>query len=97
SVSWRKVEGCIQGTMSLLCHCLGKGENVALTLKDVGLLLIEGTKVQMKFYREFLEKLAGKENLEKVIFKVPRLLDVIVSPVVPVASLTFCGRVVLFP
>ncbi|NWU52781.1 CCD81 protein, partial [Dromas ardeola] len=97
SVSRRKAEDCIQGTTSLLSHCLGKGENVALMLKDVGLLLIEGTKVQMKFYHDFLEKLSGKENLEKVIFKVPKLLDVMVSPVVPVASLTFSGRVILFP
>ncbi|NWI35106.1 CCD81 protein, partial [Sula dactylatra] len=36
SVSRQKVEACIQGTMSLLSHCLGKGENVALVLKDIG-------------------------------------------------------------
>ena len=76
SVSRRKVEGCIQGTMSLLSHCLRKGQNVALILKDIGLLLIEGTKVQMKFYYDFLERLSGKQNLEKVIFKV----SVLVSP-----------------
>ncbi|NXV53584.1 CCD81 protein, partial [Uria aalge] len=32
----RKAEDCIQGTTSLLSHCLGKGQNVALMLKDVG-------------------------------------------------------------
>ncbi|NXU24335.1 CCD81 protein, partial [Thalassarche chlororhynchos] len=36
SVSRRKVESCIQGTTSLLSYCLGKGENVALILKDIG-------------------------------------------------------------
>ncbi|NXA30660.1 CCD81 protein, partial [Ibidorhyncha struthersii] len=36
AVSWQKVEGCIQGTMSLLPHCLGKGQNIALILKEVG-------------------------------------------------------------
>ncbi|NWH53882.1 CCD81 protein, partial [Fregata magnificens] len=97
SVSWRKVESCIQGTTSLLSHCLGKGENVALILKDIGVLLIEGTKVQMKFYYDFLERLSGKENLEKVVFKVPQLLDMVVSRVVPVASLSFSGRVLTFP
>ncbi|NXT96623.1 CCD81 protein, partial [Anhinga rufa] len=35
-VSRQKVGGCIQGTMSLLSYCLGKGENVALVLRDVG-------------------------------------------------------------
>ncbi|NXJ72996.1 CCD81 protein, partial [Rostratula benghalensis] len=97
SVPRQKVEDSIQGTTSLLSHCLAKGENVALVLKDVGLLLIEGTKVRMKFYHDFLERLSGKENLEKVVFKVPELLDVMVSPVVPVASLTFSGHVIIFP
>ncbi|XP_075345426.1 uncharacterized protein LOC142403144 [Mycteria americana] len=97
SVSRCKVEGCIQGTTSLLSHCLGKGHNVALILKDIGLLLIEGTKVQMKFYYDFLQRLSGKQNLEKVIFKVPQLLDMVVSRLLPVASLTFSGRVIIFP
>ncbi|XP_066841283.1 coiled-coil domain-containing protein 81-like isoform X1 [Anser cygnoides] len=66
SVSWKKVEGCIRGTTSLISHCLGKGENIALVLRDLGVLLIKGTKVQMKFYYEFLEMLSGKENLKKV-------------------------------
>ncbi|KFQ79893.1 Coiled-coil domain-containing protein 81, partial [Phoenicopterus ruber ruber] len=97
SVSRRKVECCVEGTTSLLSYCLGKGENVALVLRDVGVLLIEGTKVQMKFYHNFLEMLSGKENVEKVAFKVPQLLDVVVSQVEPVASLTFSGRVIIFP
>ncbi|NWX22183.1 CCD81 protein, partial [Aegotheles bennettii] len=96
-VSRKKVESCIQGTTSLLCHCLQKGENVALVLKDLGVLLIEGKKVQMKFYHRFLERLSGKENLEKAFVQIPQLLDMVVSPVVPVASLTFSGRVIVFP
>ncbi|NWQ84483.1 CCD81 protein, partial [Columbina picui] len=36
STSRRKVEGCIQGTLSLFSYCLGNGENVALLLKDIG-------------------------------------------------------------
>ncbi|NXF42140.1 CCD81 protein, partial [Nyctibius bracteatus] len=35
-VSRQKVEHCIQGTASLLSRCLGKGENVALVLSDIG-------------------------------------------------------------
>ncbi|XP_074710253.1 coiled-coil domain-containing protein 81-like [Strix uralensis] len=97
SVSRQKAAGCIQGTVSLLSYCLGKGENVAFVLKDIGVLLIEGTTVQMKFYYDFLEMLSGKENLEQVIFKVPRLLDMVVSRMVLVASLSFSGHVVIFP
>ncbi|NWU73713.1 CCD81 protein, partial [Pterocles burchelli] len=92
-----QVETCVQGTMSLFSHCLGKGENVALVLKDIGVLLIEGQKVQVKFYYSFLEMLVGKENLEKVILEVPQLLDTVMSRVEPVASLTFSGRVIIFP
>ncbi|NXU81590.1 CCD81 protein, partial [Oreotrochilus melanogaster] len=96
-VSRQKVECCIQGTTSLLSHCLGKGQNVALILKDLGVLLIEGTKVNMKFSYSFLERMSGKENLEKAVFQVPQLLNTVVSPVVPVASLTFSGHVIIFP
>ncbi|KAK2510972.1 hypothetical protein Q9966_016767 [Columba livia] len=70
SVSRRKVEGCVQGTLSLFSYCLGKGQNVALLLKDIGVLLLEATKVDMRFYHHFLEALAGKDNLQKVVFQV---------------------------
>ncbi|NXL40734.1 CCD81 protein, partial [Glaucidium brasilianum] len=97
SVSWKKTESCIQGTMSLLSYCLRKGENITFVLRDIGVLFIEGKTIQMKFYYDFLQMLLGKENLEQVIFKVPRLLDVVVSRMVPVASLSSSGRVVIFP
>ncbi|KGL87061.1 Coiled-coil domain-containing protein 81, partial [Charadrius vociferus] len=97
SVSRRKVEVCIQGTTSLLSHCLGKGENVALVLRDTGVLLIEGRRVKMKFFYNFLERISGKKNLEIAGFKVPELLDMVVSQVAPVASLTFSGHVIIFP
>ncbi|XP_046761978.1 coiled-coil domain-containing protein 81-like [Gallus gallus] len=73
SVTWQTGKACIFGTTSLVSHCLRKGENIAFVLKDIGVLLIEGTRVQMKFYYDFLERISGKENLEKVVFKVPRL------------------------
>ncbi|NXI73898.1 CCD81 protein, partial [Anseranas semipalmata] len=97
SVSWKKAEGCVRRTTSLISRCLGKGENIALVLRDVGVLLLEGTRVEMKFYYDFLEKLSGKENLEKAFFKVPHLMDMVVSPVTAVASLASSGRVIVFP
>ncbi|KFQ22060.1 hypothetical protein N332_02060, partial [Mesitornis unicolor] len=87
-----QVEVAIQRTLSLLSQCLVRGENVALVLQDIRVLLIEGTKVQMKYYYKFLQLLNG-ENLEKVVSKVPQLLKKVVSPVTPVASLSFSGRV----
>ncbi|NXY12284.1 CCD81 protein, partial [Pteruthius melanotis] len=40
----RRVEGTLQTTMSLLSRCLGTGEDVALVLKDIGVLLVERRK-----------------------------------------------------
>ncbi|KFV03423.1 Coiled-coil domain-containing protein 81, partial [Pterocles gutturalis] len=97
SVSRKKVETCIQGTTSLLSHCLGKGENVALVLRDMGMLLIEDRKMQMRFFPDFLERITGIRTREGAAFKVPQLQNAVLSPVVPVASLTFTGRVIIFP
>ncbi|NXP52277.1 CCD81 protein, partial [Heliornis fulica] len=96
-VSRRKAECCIHGVMSLLSQCLGKGENVALVLKDLGVLLMEGWRVQFKFFYGFLEEMVGKETLEKALWKVPQLMDMGVSPMVPVASLTFSGNAIILP
>jgi len=97
-VCWQKVMGCIQGTTSLLSHCLGKGENVALVLRDVGVLLIEGQSVQMKFYSEFLERLTGKRIQEGSGFKVSLVVSPPLgqthsgSPALPVCSLPRHGQ-----
>ncbi|KAM9514267.1 coiled-coil domain-containing protein 81-like [Guaruba guarouba] len=95
--SRQKVERCIQGTMSQLSYCLGKGETVALLLKDIGVLLIEGKRVEVRFYSHFLEELVGKRSLEKARAKVPHLLDMGMSPSAPVASLSTIGRIIVFP
>ncbi|KFV02397.1 Coiled-coil domain-containing protein 81, partial [Tauraco erythrolophus] len=97
SVSRQKAEGYLLGTTSLLSRCLGNGENVALVLKDVGVLVIEGRRVQMRFYSDFLERLSGKSILETAPFKIPQLLDMAVSRVAPISSLTYSGRVIVFP
>ncbi|XP_035428240.1 uncharacterized protein LOC118261492 [Cygnus atratus] len=96
-VSWQKADSCIRGTMSLISQCLREGENIALVLRDVGVLLIEGTRVEMKFYYDFLEMLCGKEDLQNVVLKVPQLMDTVVSRLAVVASLMSSGRVVIFP
>ena len=70
SVSWQTGEACIYGTTSLVSHCLTKGENIAFVLKDIGVLLIDGTRVQMKYYRNFLERICGKEDLKIALSKV---------------------------
>ncbi|NWS23455.1 CCD81 protein, partial [Polioptila caerulea] len=93
----RRVEGVLQATMSLLSRCLGTGEDVALVLRDIGVLLVERRRVRMRFYHDFLEAVAGKENLEKGVFKIQELLDMVVPRGVPVAALTSFGSVIVFP
>ncbi|NXS37778.1 CCD81 protein, partial [Pomatostomus ruficeps] len=96
-VSRKKVESCILGTTSLLHHCLEKGVSVAFVLRDVGVLLIEGSTVTMRFYLDFLEKVAGEGIQDRAMLKALQQLDVVVSRAVPVASLSFTGRVIVFP
>ncbi|NXQ65056.1 CCD81 protein, partial [Anthoscopus minutus] len=92
-----RVESTLQATTSLLSRCLGTGEDVALVLRDIGVLLVEQHKVRMRFYHDFLEAVAGKENLEKGVFKIQELLDMVVPRGVPVAALTSFGSVIVFP
>ncbi|XP_040452156.1 coiled-coil domain-containing protein 81-like isoform X2 [Falco naumanni] len=96
-VSRCKVEACIVGTMSLLSHCLAKGKSIALVLRVVGVLLIEDRMVQMRFYYDFLEEISGKTNLRMAAFIFPQLLDMMVSRMVPVSSLTRTSHVIIFP
>ncbi|KAI6061811.1 Coiled-coil domain-containing protein 81 [Aix galericulata] len=96
-VPWQKAESCIRGTMALISQCLREGENVALVLRDLGVLFIEGTRVEMKFYYDVLEMMCGKEDLQNAVLKVPQLMDTVVSRVAVIASLISSGRVVIFP
>ncbi|NWI80014.1 CCD81 protein, partial [Dryoscopus gambensis] len=97
SMSWKKVEGCIFGTTSLLYHCLEKGVSVAFVLRDVGVLLIEGGSVQMRFYLDFLEKVIGERIQDTATLKALQQLDIVVSQKMPITSLSFTGHVIIFP
>ncbi|XP_040513091.1 uncharacterized protein LOC776874 isoform X1 [Gallus gallus] len=97
SVTWQRAQMCIQSTVSLISGCLKNGENVAVVLKDIGVLHIDGLTFQMKFYRDFLEKLSGKEKFRRALLKAPWLLDMVASRAAPVASLALSGCLVVFP
>ncbi|XP_040424009.1 coiled-coil domain-containing protein 81-like isoform X2 [Cygnus olor] len=96
-VSVKRVVGCIQATMSLFSRCIGKGRNVALILKDIGMLLIESPRVQMKYYRDFLEMMTGKDTLKEVLLRVPGMLDLVIPRTATASSLTCSGHVIIFP
>ena len=76
SLSCETLRTCIQSTVSLLSGCLQNGENVAVVLKDIGVLHIDGLTFQMKFFFDFLEKLSGKDTFRRAVFKV----SCVVSP-----------------
>ncbi|NWS84792.1 CCD81 protein, partial [Toxostoma redivivum] len=96
-VSRKKVESCILGTTSLLHHCLQKGVGAAFVLKDLGVLLIKGSRVEMRFYLDFLQKVMGEKIQDRATLKALQQLDMLVSREVPVTSLSFPGRVIIFP
>nr|XP_038039319.1 coiled-coil domain-containing protein 81 isoform X2 [Anas platyrhynchos] len=83
--------------MSLFSRCIRKGRNVALILKDIGMLLIEGTRVQMKYYHDFLEMMTGKDKLKEALLRVPGMLDLVIPRTATAASLTCSGHVIIFP
>ena len=70
SLNWETLRTGIQSTVALLSGCLQNGENVAVVLKDIGVLLIDGLTFQMKFFFDFLEQLSGKEKFRRATFKV---------------------------
>eukprot|EP00075_Anas_platyrhynchos_P004192 XP_012950043.2 coiled-coil domain-containing protein 81 isoform X3 [Anas platyrhynchos] len=80
-----------------LLEPLRKGRNVALILKDIGMLLIEGTRVQMKYYHDFLEMMTGKDTLKEALLRVPGMLDLVIPRTATAASLTCSGHVIIFP
>ncbi|POI19229.1 hypothetical protein CIB84_017026 [Bambusicola thoracicus] len=83
--------------MSLLSGCIKNGENVAVVLKDIGVLHIDGLTFQMKYYCDFLEKLSGKEKFKRALLKAPWLLNVVVSRSALLATLALSGCLVVFP
>ncbi|NXQ57122.1 CCD81 protein, partial [Anthoscopus minutus] len=97
SVPRQKAECCVLGTTSLLCRCLEKGVSVAFVLRDVGVLFMEGSMVQMRFYLDFLEKVIGERILDGATLKALQQRDMVVSQEVPIASLSSTGRVIVFP
>jgi len=60
----------VERTVCLFSACIEKRRNVAFIWRDVGMLLIEGKRVQMKFYEDFLEKLNGTADMLQALLGV---------------------------
>ena len=61
---------CMERTIFLLHACLEKSKNVALIWSDVGMLIIEGKDVKMRFYRDFLRRLNGTGQMFQALLEV---------------------------
>ncbi|XP_068779210.1 coiled-coil domain-containing protein 81-like [Struthio camelus] len=97
SVPWKAVEACIEETMHLFSCCLESGKNAALVLKDIGMLVIQGVDVKMRFYRDFLRRLNGTEQLLEALLGMPEMRDSVLLGTETAASQTWSGHVIVFP
>lgn len=71
SVPRKRVQACIEETVHLFCRCLESGKNVAFVLKHIGMLVIQGSNVKMRFYRDLLQRLNGTAQLVAASLRVP--------------------------
>lgn len=60
----------MERTMFLFRVCLENRKNVALIWSDVGMLIIHGKDVKMKFYTDFLKRLNGTDKMFQTLLKV---------------------------
>ncbi|XP_032298480.1 uncharacterized protein LOC116652929 [Coturnix japonica] len=88
---------CVERTLCLFSACIGKRQNVAFIWRDVGMLLIEGRRVQMKFYEDFLGKLNGTADKLQALLGMPEMSKLVISRNDCAASQTSSGHVIVFP
>lgn len=56
--------------MRLFRVCLENRKNVALVWRDVGMLIIQGKDVKMRFYTDFLKRLNGTSKMLQAVLEV---------------------------
>ena len=70
AVSEGTVRLCMERTLRLFRVCLENRKNVALVWRDVGMLIIQGKDVKMRFYTDFLERLNGTGKTLRAVLEV---------------------------
>lgn len=70
AVSEGTVQLCVERTMRLFRVCLENRDNVALVWRDVGMLIIQGRDVKMRFYTDFLKRLNGTDQMLQAVLEV---------------------------
>ncbi|XP_068272051.1 uncharacterized protein [Nyctibius grandis] len=95
AVSESTVQLCMERTMRLFRVCLENEKNVALIWRDVGMLIIQGKDLKMKFYTDFLKRLNGTDTMLRAVLKMPEMRDSVISRHDTAASQTSSGRVIV--
>ncbi|XP_040979950.1 caldesmon-like isoform X2 [Aquila chrysaetos chrysaetos] len=97
AVSEGTVQLCVERTMRLFRVCLENRDNVALVWRDVGMLIIQGRDVKMRFYTDFLKRLNGTDQMLQAVLEMPEMRDSVISRHDTAASQTSSGRVIVLP
>ncbi|XP_069647827.1 coiled-coil domain-containing protein 81-like [Haliaeetus albicilla] len=97
AVSEGTVQLCVERTMRLFRVCLENRDNVALVWRDVGMLIIQGRDVKMRFYTDFLKRLNGTDQSLQAVLEMPEMRDSVISRHDTAASQTSSGRVIVLP
>ncbi|XP_049671536.1 coiled-coil domain-containing protein 81-like [Accipiter gentilis] len=97
AVSEGTVQLCVERTMRLFRVCLENRDNVALVWRDVGILIIQGRDVKMRFYTDFLKRLNGTDQMLQAVLEMPEMRESVISRHDTAASQTSSGRVIVLP
>ncbi|XP_022263255.1 coiled-coil domain-containing protein 81 isoform X2 [Canis lupus familiaris] len=73
------VEGCVKETLLFLSRSIFIKQNVEFTFKGIGVLVIRGNKVKMRFYKDFLCTMDGTGALAKALANRPDTVDSVLS------------------
>ncbi|XP_071621338.1 coiled-coil domain-containing protein 81-like [Heliangelus exortis] len=97
AVSLSMVQLCLARTLRRFRICVENRKNVALTWRDVGMLIVQGKDVKMKFYSHFLKRLNGTAKMLQALLKMPEMRDLVISDQDTAASQTSSGHIIVLP
>ncbi|XP_058924488.2 coiled-coil domain-containing protein 81 isoform X1 [Kogia breviceps] len=73
------VERCVKEKLLSLSRSISTKQNVEFTFKGIGVLVITGGKVKMRFYKDFLCTMDGSETLARALANRPDTVDSVLS------------------
>nr|XP_009671415.1 PREDICTED: coiled-coil domain-containing protein 81-like [Struthio camelus australis] len=91
------VQGCVDETVFLFACYLLDGKNVDFVLKDVGILVVRGKDVRMRYCDQFLLTVDWSGNLMKALCSNPQTEDLVVTSREAAVYKMHPGCVLVFP